>query len=75
MQIYTMLKRLIVKGNYDKADMLNKLDTYFLMGRLTDSEYAELMGIVNPPVEEAPETPVEGKPDTNPEDVPVTIPI
>lgn len=54
MQIYVMLKRLIQKGNYDEADMINKLDTYYLMGRLTDDEYMELMGMVCPPVVEEP---------------------
>lgn len=49
MQIYVMLKRLIQKGNYDKQDIMNKLDTYFLMGRLTEDEYFELYNMVNPP--------------------------
>ena len=54
MQIYVMLKRLIQKGNYDKEDMINKLDTYYLMGRLTDDEYMELMDMVCPPAVEEP---------------------
>lgn len=66
MQIYVMLKRLITKGNYNKEDMINKLDTYYLVGRLTDSEYMELMEMVNPteiiepPIEETPEGTIDG---------------
>lgn len=66
MQIYVMLKRLITKGNYDKDDMINKLDTYYLMGRLTDDEYMELMNIVVPP--EVEEPPVEEIPEETPEE-------
>lgn len=53
-----MLKRLIIKGNYDKDDIINKLDTYYLMGRLTEAEYTELMDMVNPPVPEVPDIPL-----------------
>ena len=42
-----MLKRIIDKGNYDADDILNKLDTYYLVGRLTDDQYLELMFMVS----------------------------
>lgn len=81
MQIYVMLKRLITKGNYDKDDMINKLDTYYLMGRLTDDEYMELMDmvcppVVEPPVEDIPLTPLEPpiSEEIPSEDTPVTLP-
>ena len=45
--IYHMLKRIIDKGNYDADDILNKLDTYYLVGRLTDDQYLELMFMVS----------------------------
>lgn len=45
--IYHMLKRIIEKGNYDAEDILNKLDTYYLVGRLTDDQYLELMFMVS----------------------------
>ena len=57
--IYELLKRMITTGNYEKADMQNKLDVFFMVGRITQEQYLELMGLTNPkkptPVEPQPE--------------------
>jgi hypothetical protein len=45
--IYTLLKRVILAGNYNKEDMLNKLDIYLFYGRITEEQYAELVALVN----------------------------
>jgi len=45
--IYTLLKRVILSGNYDKADILNKLDIYLFYGRITEEQYMELVALVN----------------------------
>ncbi len=44
---YSLCKKLIAKGNYDKADMLNKLDVFLLANRITQDEYKELTTLIN----------------------------
>lgn len=41
---YVLCKRLIAMGKMTAQ----KLDVYYAAGRLTDEEYAELMGLLNP---------------------------
>lgn len=45
---YRLMKRIIERGGYEKADVMDKLDTYYATGRLTREQYEELMGMVNP---------------------------
>ena len=40
--LYNLLKRIIQTGTYDAADLQNKLDVYFALGRLTEAQYTEL---------------------------------
>ena len=40
--IYNLIKRVIASGQYDKDDMLNKINTYEKYGRLTTEEAEEL---------------------------------
>lgn len=49
---YTFLKKIIAGGKYDKEDLMNKIDVFFMANRITQEQYEELMGLVNPPVEE-----------------------
>lgn len=42
MNTYNYCKKIIAKGNYDKTDMLDKLDVFLLAGRITDEQYKEL---------------------------------
>ena len=43
---YARIKMLIQRGVYDKQDMLNKLDVFLLADRITQSEYQELVGMM-----------------------------
>lgn len=43
---YNMLLKMILKGGYDKEDMLTKLDTFFANGRITQAQYMELLEMV-----------------------------
>lgn len=47
MTTFTICKRVIEIGRYEKEDMLNKLDVFLLSDRLSQSEYEELVGIIN----------------------------
>lgn len=40
---YNMLLKMILKGGYDKEDMLVKLDTFYANGRITQAQYMELL--------------------------------
>lgn len=44
---YTYCKKIIDRGNYDKEDMLDKLDVFFLAERITKEEYNELVAEIN----------------------------
>ena len=46
--IYTLLKRMITTGNYEKDDMQNKLDVFFTVNRITEEQYLELTELINP---------------------------
>ena len=56
---YKLMKRIIERGGYDAADVMDKLDTYYASGRLTKEQYKELMALVNP--QPAPEPESEGE--------------
>lgn len=49
--LYRTLKRLIERGNTDGLE--EKIDIFFAAGKLTDEEYTELMGMLNPQTEQA----------------------
>ena len=60
--IYTLLKRMITTGNYEKDDMQNKLDVFFAVNRITEEQYLELTELINSKQTEVEEpTPVKGK--------------
>jgi hypothetical protein len=44
---YTYCKKIILSGNYDKEDMLNKLDVFLLNNRITQEQYIELVQLIN----------------------------
>ncbi|MCI8403294.1 MAG: hypothetical protein HFE49_00160 [Clostridia bacterium] len=44
---YGYCKKIIVGGNYEKEDMLDKLDVFLLAGRISNEEYKELIGMMN----------------------------
>ena len=39
---YGLIKKVIAKGNYDKDELMDKLDVFLLAGRITDEQYEEL---------------------------------
>ena len=41
-RVYTMVFNKIESGNYDKEDLLNKMDVYLLCNRMTEEQYKEL---------------------------------
>lgn len=47
MNIYENTKILIESGNYEKQDMLKKLDLYLLLNRITIEQYTELVNLIN----------------------------
>ena len=42
---YIYCKKIIEKGNYDKEQILQKLDVFYLNNRLSDDEYKELINM------------------------------
>ena len=48
--IYVLLKRLIATKNYRKEALEYKIDVFYTMGRITDEQYLELLGLLNPPI-------------------------
>lgn len=45
---YKLLKRVISTGNYDKEDMMQKLDVFLTFGRITQEQYQELAAAITP---------------------------
>ena len=43
---YRNCRKLIEAGRYEREDMLNKLDVFLLNNRLTETEYNELVGLI-----------------------------
>ena len=48
--IYVLLKRLIATKNYRKEALEYKIDVLYTTGRITDEQYLELLGLLNPPI-------------------------
>lgn len=48
--IYVLLKRLIATKNYRKEELEYKIDVFYTMGRITDEQYLELLGLLNQPI-------------------------
>lgn len=44
---YKNCKKLIENGRYEYEDMMNKLDVFLLGDRITQSEYEELVKMMN----------------------------
>lgn len=44
---YVYCKKIIERGNYDKDDMLIKLDVFLLNNRITQDQYTELTKLIN----------------------------
>ena len=46
MQVYKILKRAIEKQTYSKEKLQQMLNIYFLVGKLTEEEYLELVELL-----------------------------
>lgn len=46
--IYRLMKRIIDGKSYDAAELLEKLDVYFMFGRISQAEYEELVSMLRP---------------------------
>lgn len=45
---YKLLKKVIESGQYDKQDILKKMDVFLTFGRIVQEEYEELSILLNP---------------------------
>lgn len=44
--LYQVLRRTIERGNFDLAEIQEKLDVFYAVGRITQDEYSELVGML-----------------------------
>lgn len=44
---YDRLRKLIISGNYDRQDMLNKMDVFLMANRITTEEYYKLKDLMS----------------------------
>lgn len=44
---YKLIKVVILRGGYDKQEIMDKLDAYLAFGRITLEQYNELAKLVN----------------------------
>ena len=44
--LYQVLRRTIERGNFDLAEIQEKLDVFYAAGRITQDEYSELVGML-----------------------------
>ena len=43
---YNLMKRIIERGGYDRAEIMNKLDAFLAADRLTVEQYQEPVGVI-----------------------------
>lgn len=43
---YTLMKRIIERGDYDVEEIMNKLDAFLAADRITTAEYQELVSML-----------------------------
>ena len=44
---YNLMKRIIMRGGYDKDDVMDKLDAFLAADRITTAQYQELVTMMN----------------------------
>ena len=42
-----LMKRIIMRGGYDKDDVMDKLDAFLAADRITTAQYQELVAMMN----------------------------
>lgn len=48
MSIYHLILRLIETGDFIEADLMEKLDVFYMMDEITDDEFDHLMSLIQP---------------------------
>jgi hypothetical protein len=43
---YNLMKRIILRGGYDKDDVMDKLDAFLAADRITTAQYQELVALM-----------------------------
>lgn len=43
---YGLCKKIIAKGNFNKTELLDKLDVLLFANRITDEQYKELVSMI-----------------------------
>ena len=43
---YNLMKRIILRGEYDKDDVMDKLDAFLAADRITVDQYRELVDLI-----------------------------
>ena len=43
---YNLMKRIILRGGYDKDDVMDKLDAFLAADRITADQYRELVNLM-----------------------------
>ncbi|AOR24294.1 hypothetical protein [Clostridium taeniosporum] len=46
--LYNIIKNLINHNYYEREDMTNKLNVFMLVNQITESQYLELLAMINP---------------------------
>lgn len=49
--IYSLAKKLIERKEFERDNMIKKLNVFFIFGQLTENEYEELLNLINNPKE------------------------
>ena len=44
---YNLMKRIIMRGGYDKDDVMDKLDAFLAADRITTAQYQELVAMMD----------------------------
>ena len=44
---YKLMKRIILRGGYDKNNVMDKLDAFLAADRITTAQYQELVKLMN----------------------------
>lgn len=44
---YNLMKRIIERGNYDRAETMDKLDAFLAADRITTEQYKELVAMMD----------------------------
>lgn len=44
---YKLMKRIITRGDYDRDEVMNKLDAFLAADRITAEQYKELMAMMD----------------------------